>query len=126
MPQSLRQSDEKTLNRELMRAEDAAAPPAQSGRMTSRAARADELRAQIEEANYRYYALDDPQITDAEFDALLRELVELERKHPELQTPDSPTQRVGRRRLAAVRAVRARASDAQLSERGFSRRAARV
>jgi DNA ligase (NAD+) len=63
--------------------------------MTSRAARADELRAQIEEANYRYYALDDPQITDAEFDAFLRELVELERKHPELQTPDSPTQRVG-------------------------------
>jgi DNA ligase (NAD+) len=63
--------------------------------MTSLAARADELRAQIEEANYRYYALDDPQITDAEFDALLRELVELERKHPELQTPDSPTQRVG-------------------------------
>jgi DNA ligase (NAD+) len=63
--------------------------------MTGRAARADELRAQIEEANYRYYALDEPQITDAEFDALLRELVELERKNPELQTPDSPTQRVG-------------------------------
>ena len=63
--------------------------------MTSPAARADELRAQIEEANYRYYALDDPQITDAEFDALLRELVEIEREHPELETPDSPTQRVG-------------------------------
>jgi DNA ligase (NAD+) len=63
--------------------------------MTSLAAWADELRAQIEEANYRYYALDDPQITDAEFDALLRELIEVERKHPELQTPDSPTQRVG-------------------------------
>jgi DNA ligase (NAD+) len=63
--------------------------------MTSLAARADELRAQIEEANYRYYALDDPQITDAEFDALLRELVEIERAHPELETPDSPTQRVG-------------------------------
>ena len=63
--------------------------------MTRLAARANELRAQIEEANYRYYALDDPQITDTEFDALLRELVELERKHPELQTPDSPTQRVG-------------------------------
>jgi DNA ligase (NAD+) len=59
------------------------------------AARADELRAQIEEANYRYYALDEPQITDAEFDALLRELVELERAHPELATPDSPTQRIG-------------------------------
>src|ERR1700677_2117492 len=67
----------------------------QSGRMTSLAVRADELRAQIEEANYLYYALDDPQITDAEFDTLLRELVELERANPELQTPDSPTQRVG-------------------------------
>ena len=59
------------------------------------AARADELRAQIEEANYRYYALDDPAITDAEFDALLRELGDLEEKHPELRTPDSPTQRIG-------------------------------
>jgi DNA ligase (NAD+) len=59
------------------------------------AARADALRSQIEEANYNYYALDDPQITDAEFDALLRELIELEQQHPELQTPDSPTQRVG-------------------------------
>ncbi|MFY9883863.1 MAG: NAD-dependent DNA ligase LigA [Candidatus Cybelea sp.] len=59
------------------------------------ATRAETLREQIEEANYRYYALDDPQITDAEFDALLRELVELETAHPELQRPDSPTQRVG-------------------------------
>jgi DNA ligase (NAD+) len=58
-------------------------------------ARAESLRVQIDEANYRYYVLDDPEITDAEFDALLRELVELEIKHPELQTPDSPTQRVG-------------------------------
>ncbi|HEX3672424.1 MAG TPA: NAD-dependent DNA ligase LigA [Candidatus Cybelea sp.] len=57
--------------------------------------RAESLREQIEEANYRYYALDDPQITDAEFDALLRELIELEEAHPELRTPDSPTQRVG-------------------------------
>ena len=55
--------------------------------MTSLAARADELRAQIEEANYRYYALDDPQITDAEFDALLRELVEIEREHPTCRRP---------------------------------------
>ncbi|HET9030351.1 MAG TPA: NAD-dependent DNA ligase LigA [Candidatus Aquilonibacter sp.] len=57
--------------------------------------RAQELRSQIDEANYRYYVLDDPAITDAEFDALLRELIELERAHPELRTPDSPTQRVG-------------------------------
>jgi DNA ligase (NAD+) len=58
-------------------------------------ARAQELRAQIEEANYRYYVLDDPAITDAEYDSLLHELIELEREHPELRTPDSPTQRVG-------------------------------
>jgi DNA ligase (NAD+) len=57
--------------------------------------RAEALREQIDEANYRYYALDEPQITDAEFDALLRELIELEEKDPALRTPDSPTQRVG-------------------------------
>jgi DNA ligase (NAD+) len=61
----------------------------------SAAARADSLRAQIEEANYRYFVFDDPQITDAEYDALLRELIDLETKHPELLTPDSPTQRIG-------------------------------
>jgi DNA ligase (NAD+) len=65
------------------------------GARPERAKRVEGLRDQIEEANYRYYALDDPQITDAEFDALLRELVELETAHPELRTPDSPTQRVG-------------------------------
>jgi DNA ligase (NAD+) len=63
--------------------------------MPSLAARANKLRARIDEANYRYYSLDDPQMTDAEFDALLRELIELERAHPGLLTPDSPTQRIG-------------------------------
>jgi len=58
-------------------------------------ARAAELRELLEEANYRYYVLDDPQITDAEYDALLRELIDLEQRYPELRTPDSPTQRVG-------------------------------
>jgi DNA ligase (NAD+) len=58
-------------------------------------ARARELRDRLEEANYRYYVLDDPAITDGEYDALFRELVELERAHRELQTADSPTQRVG-------------------------------
>ncbi len=58
-------------------------------------ARAESLRAQIEEANYRYYVLDDPSIPDAEYDGLLRELIELEERHAELRTPDSPTQRVG-------------------------------
>ncbi|CEK12569.1 DNA ligase, NAD-dependent [Chthonomonas calidirosea] len=57
--------------------------------------RVQELREQIERANYRYYVLDDPEITDAEYDALLRELKDLEERYPELATPDSPTRRVG-------------------------------
>jgi DNA ligase (NAD+) len=54
-----------------------------------------ELRRQIDEANHRYHVLDDPSITDAEYDALWRELVAVEADHPELVTADSPTQRVG-------------------------------
>src|SRR5579872_3011848 len=57
--------------------------------------RARELRRQIEDANYRYYVLDDPQLADADYDQLLRELLDLEDRYPELRTPDSPTQRVG-------------------------------
>src|SRR5690242_11397789 len=57
--------------------------------------RIEELRHQIEYHNYRYYVLDDPQVTDGEYDALYRELRQLEEQHPELITPDSPTQRVG-------------------------------
>lgn len=59
------------------------------------AARVDELRAELDEASYRYYVLDEPQLSDAEFDRLLRELIELEAAHPELRSADSPTQRVG-------------------------------
>lgn len=55
------------------------------------------LRAEIEEHNYRYYVLDDPSVPDAEYDRLLRQLEQLEAKHPELADPDSPTQRVGAR-----------------------------
>ena len=58
-------------------------------------ARVLELRTLIERANRQYYELDQPEITDAEYDALFRELVELETEYPELITPDSPTQRVG-------------------------------
>ncbi len=54
-----------------------------------------ELRERIEEANRNYHELDAPTITDEQFDELLRELRELEAEHPELVTPDSPTQRVG-------------------------------
>lgn len=57
--------------------------------------RAEELRREIETHNHNYYVLDSPTIPDAEYDRLFRELVELETAHPELITPDSPTQRVG-------------------------------
>jgi DNA ligase (NAD+) len=73
---------------------------------TDPAARAAELRAAIEEANYRYYVLDAPTIEDAEYDRLLRELTELETAHPELATPDSPTQRVGAAPSAGFAEVR--------------------
>lgn len=54
-----------------------------------------DLRQQLNEHNYRYYVLDDPVISDGEYDLLLRELENLEKANPELITPDSPTQRVG-------------------------------
>lgn len=53
------------------------------------------LRYKIEEANERYYVLDQPTMTDAEYDSLMRELLDIEHKHPEWVTPDSPSQRVG-------------------------------
>ena len=57
--------------------------------------RAAELRERIEKANYEYHVLDQPTISDEAYDALMRELRDLEEKHPELVTPESPTQRVG-------------------------------
>ncbi|MDU6872562.1 MAG: NAD-dependent DNA ligase LigA, partial [Negativicoccus succinicivorans] len=59
------------------------------------AERARELRETLQHHSYLYYVLDQPEISDFEFDKLYRELVELETAHPELITPDSPTQRVG-------------------------------
>ncbi|MEA2443579.1 MAG: ligase, partial [Thermoleophilales bacterium] len=59
------------------------------------AERAAELRRRLEYHGHRYYVLDDPEIGDDEYDALLGELRDLERDHPELLTPGSPTQRVG-------------------------------
>ncbi|MCG6658421.1 NAD-dependent DNA ligase LigA [Halomonas campisalis] len=53
------------------------------------------LRAELDDANYRYYVLDDPTLTDADYDRRLRRLQQLESEYPELETPDSPTQRVG-------------------------------
>jgi DNA ligase (NAD+) len=57
--------------------------------------RIDELRDQVDYHLYRYHVLDDPEISDEKFDRLWEELLALEREHPELQSPDSPTQRVG-------------------------------
>ncbi len=66
------------------------------------AARADELRRQIDRASYEYHVLDQPTISDAEYDRLYRQLVELEEAHPTLRTPDSPTQRVGAEPLSQL------------------------
>lgn len=63
------------------------------------------LRDEIEFHNYRYYVLDDPVISDAEYDRLMNELARLEAAHPELVTPDSPTQRVGAAPAAAFAPV---------------------
>jgi DNA ligase (NAD+) len=68
-------------------------------------ARAAELRALLDDYNYRYYVLDQPSVPDAEYDRLMRELVELEARHPELAMPESPTQRVGAAPLAAFAEV---------------------
>jgi DNA ligase (NAD+) len=64
-------------------------------RTAAPAHRAAELRRLIEHHNYRYHVLDDPEISDSAYDALFDELTSLEEEHPDLVTPDSPTQRVG-------------------------------
>jgi DNA ligase (NAD+) len=92
--------------------------------------RIEELRTEINFHNYRYYVLDDPLITDSEYDRLMRELQALERRFPHLITPDSPTQRVGAEPLKSFATVEHRVpmlslenafSDEELSE--FDRRA---
>ncbi|GAB7548349.1 NAD-dependent DNA ligase LigA [Cupriavidus sp. 8B] len=70
------------------------------------AARADWLRAELERHNYQYYVLDAPSVPDAEYDALFRELQDIEAVHPDLLTPESPTQRVGGQPLSAFDTVR--------------------
>jgi DNA ligase (NAD+) len=67
--------------------------------------RAAELRREIAHHDHQYYVLDAPKIADAQYDALFRELVDLEARHPELVTPDSPTQRVGGAAAATFEAV---------------------
>ena len=81
---------------------------ARTGRVRGAAAEAsriDELRSQIEAHDHAYYALDAPTVSDAEYDALYRELVALEQAHPELVTPDSPTQRVSGAPVSAFDSV---------------------
>ena len=69
-----------------------ASPPLAAG---DPAVQAEALRSLIRHHNYLYYVLDAPEIPDAEYDRLVRDLQALEAAHPELVTPDSPTQRVG-------------------------------
>ncbi|RTZ93662.1 MAG: DNA ligase, partial [Deltaproteobacteria bacterium] len=64
------------------------------------------LREALHYHNYRYYVLDDPEIPDAEYDRMMRRLMELEAQYPELITPDSPSQRVGAAPLEAFETVR--------------------
>ncbi|HET9480749.1 MAG TPA: NAD-dependent DNA ligase LigA [Candidatus Polarisedimenticolia bacterium] len=70
------------------------------------ARRAESLRRQIDHHDHCYYVLDAPEISDTEYDRLLRELTELEAKHPSLVTPESPTQRVGAKPLDRFAPVR--------------------
>jgi DNA ligase (NAD+) len=76
--------------------------------MSQARARIDELRRELDRHNYSYYVLDEPTVPDAEYDRLMRELQELESAHPELRSPDSPTQRVGGEPLDGFEAVRHR------------------
>src|SRR4051812_39743560 len=70
-------------------------PPASRTPHPELAARAATLRQQIEQASYEYHVLDRPEISDAQYDRLFRELQTIEAEHPELRTDDSPTLRVG-------------------------------
>ncbi len=66
----------------------------------------EKLREEIEYHNYRYYVLADPVISDEEYDKLMKRLIQLEKKYPELVTPDSPTQRVGGKVLEGFKKVK--------------------
>ncbi|UCF86117.1 MAG: NAD-dependent DNA ligase LigA, partial [Desulfobacteraceae bacterium] len=79
----------------------------------------EDLREKIRYNNHRYYVLDDPEISDVEYDRLFQRLLELESRHPELVTPDSPTQRVGAKPLEAFSEVKHRFPMLSL-ENGFN------
>ena len=79
--------------------------------------RAAQLRDQLNYHNHRYYVLDDPVVSDGDYDALMRELRGLEEEHPELAGPDSPTQRVGAKTRRGVHPGAAHHADAQPGQR---------
>src|SRR3982074_926760 len=79
-----------------------------AGPAKAAAARVARLKETLDRYNYRYHALDDPEVPDAEYDRLMLELRALETRYPELLTPDSPTQRVGAAPVAAFGAVKHR------------------
>src|SRR3954468_8109620 len=83
-----------------------AAPGSGGGPATSSAERAAQLREEIEHHNRLYYVQDEPEVSDAEYDALLNELREIEAENPDLITPESPTQRVGAAPLEKFAPVR--------------------
>jgi DNA ligase (NAD+) len=86
--------------------DDLFAAPAPAAPSASPEARAEALRRELHHHAHRYYVLDAPEIPDAEYDRLFRELQALEEAHPALRTPDSPTQRVGGQVLDGFRPVR--------------------
>src|SRR5688500_16263355 len=76
-------------------AQPAPKPPKNVVAKNDPAARVKSLCEQLAYHDHRYYVLDDPEISDASYDALMKELKQLEADHPELRSPESPTQRVG-------------------------------
>src|ERR1041385_2941489 len=68
--------------------------------------RIEKLSKELEEHNYRYYVLDNPSISDFEFDQMMNELIGLEKEFPQFASPDSPTQRVGGQITKSFRSVR--------------------
>ena len=92
----------------------------------ARPSRAAELREQLAYHGHRYYVLDDPEIGDDAYDALLDELRAIEREHPELLTPDSPTQRVGGEPVGKLEKVTPPAADALARQRALGGGAARL
>ncbi len=81
----------------------------------------DDLRAKLRHHEYRYYVLDDPELSDAAYDRLMERLKALEAAHPELVTPDSPTARVGGTPREGFQTVQACAADAEPRQRVFLR-----